>query len=73
MKTCTITVEGKGIFPVDMLRWDQAAPVYPNDAANILEPRARRTVRLNCYVRSATNARWESFGWNVIETEYHND
>jgi hypothetical protein len=67
-----IEVEGRGDFPIDMLRYDQCAPVFPSDASRIIadasqDVRGRRTVRLNCYSNSPTPARWSSFGWAMKE------
>ena len=62
-----ITVEGRGLFPTDMLRYDQCAPVGPDDVAAIHpEVTERRQVKLNAFTKYITPARWESFGWNVV-------
>lgn len=62
------SVVGRGVFPMDMLRYDQAWPRNSWDAAKIgltpedggyLEP---RTVALESY-KEPTSARWFSFGW----------
>jgi hypothetical protein len=62
------TVEGKGRFPLDMLRYDSAVPASEGDAHRIEKQRDLRTVTL---IRTSVNklgptvGRWESFGWTV--------
>ena len=74
----TFTVEGRGTFPLDMLRRDQCWPVGPDDVARMGLTRDDagfntnpRCVRLTKFSRSrwpqSNTARWESFGWKVIE------
>ncbi len=76
---CTvIEVTGRGPFPLDMLRYDQCAPVN-NEAVMAMEPewledgrpdrhRTLKVVRLNCYaVGGPTEARWRSFNWTCQE------
>lgn len=63
------TVTGTGVFPIDMLRCDQAWPaiqeaisaVGPGD---LRHPAERRTVELQSY-RPPMIDRWKSFGWLV--------
>lgn len=63
----TFTVEGRGNFPTDMLRYDQCWPYQSLDAAAIDEPRERRRVVLqSCSATLPTSARWESYTWRVI-------
>lgn len=61
-------VTGRLPFPLDMLRYDMAWPVRPDDVASIQASLARdggsQTVRLNS-TRRPTVGRWESFGWTV--------
>lgn len=74
-QTCSFTVSGVGRFPFDMLRYDQCAPIFPDDARNIgstgTGPGSRRDIRLNSTKTYPTTGRWESFGWNVTEIEGH--
>ena len=63
MSKYTFTVSGRGVFPVDMLRYDQCCPVFPGDAAYILTT-FKREVRLNSD-KYPTTDRWASFGWYV--------
>ena len=63
-------VQGKGHFPIDMLRYDQCFPVYEADEPKIsnntyLRERVRIEVKTNSM--SITPDRWSSFGWNIIE------
>ena len=53
-------VQGVGLFPIDMLRYDSA---WPADSESV-EAQGRRTVRLSSY-RQPTIDRWSSFGWTV--------
>lgn len=70
-------VRGRGPFPIDMLRHDQAWPVSPDDSAKIsigIEHDAAydwRTIFLNGVARPSV-ARWKSFTWEVI-AEGHPD
>lgn len=62
------TVEGKGRFPYDMLRYDSCFPSSPEDVAG-LDPnnKDRRSVTLYSYRTSAnwqpTTGRWSNFLW----------
>lgn len=72
------TVEGRGPFPIDMLRYDCCHPNRPEDAEKIMDsygdrPRKAYTVQV---VRThpqrhwmPTTGRWESFGWVVTELD----
>ena len=68
-------VEGRGIFPYDMLRYDRCMPDRPEDTVTMVcsEPDALRQVKLVHYNPVSAwdphTARWESFGWKVIECE----
>lgn len=69
----TYTVSGTFIFPIDMLRYDQAWLASQADAgeveASIGGPSSqKRTVRLvGCQVPNLD--RWASFGWAVTGIE----
>ena len=78
-KTWKFTVSGRGAFPLDMLRYDQATVVdgtldeigasfeNRNEAAQWMR---RYTVNLRSYSYSGpTTARWNSFGWLVTDIE----
>jgi hypothetical protein len=69
----TFQVKGRGYFPTDMLRYDRA--VFRTQdavmAAAYRGPETDRTVDLVAYVPvgnvlEPTEARWKSFGWNVV-------
>lgn len=70
-KIASFTVQGRGRFPVDMLRYDSAWPRDGASAESILvsEDGEARKVRLNLVpgYTYPTRARWSSFGWTVIE------
>ena len=60
-------VQGRGRFPVDMLRHDCAVPAGPDDAYCVVEATDRRTVTLLAWrANDVTPARWASFGWQVL-------
>jgi hypothetical protein len=66
------TVEGSGRFPVDMLRYDRATPsTYADFVAVTREwvpTRLREKYRVRLQAESGpTEARWESFGWRVLD------
>lgn len=70
-KEITFRVEGKGCFPVDMLRYDNAWPATSDDAATIgsllsgdIPPGHLTQVELRG--ARCTPGRWQSFGWKVI-------
>lgn len=70
-----ITVEGKGAFPIDMLRYDDCTPAREIDAGKISrsvdlvawkDPVQVNLHRFSVDGKRATAARWESFGWTVV-------
>lgn len=68
-------VSGRGTFPEDMLRYDNAfilSPVLDNSEASVLGSRQPRT--FNIRGLGCTPERWRSFGWTVhdpiIENRY---
>lgn len=71
------TVIGSGAFPADMLRYDECYPNSGRDVEAIMmdcvdksSQVTRRKVQLVSHRRtSPTEARWRSFGWDVIKTE----
>lgn len=64
------TVRGPGRFPLDMLRYDQAVPASETDAsyiaATLADPSRDRTLITLRGVKPPTEARWRSFGWQVL-------
>lgn len=64
------TVRGRGEFPWDMLRSDEAFPVTYEDGWRMAHCRENhREVSLRTHRRGGpTEARWASFGWTVIRT-----
>lgn len=73
MKYYSFMVEGRGAFPVDMLRYDRCHPRSSEDAANLLGT-DKRIVELIKFVENKdqvpTEGRWNSFGWNVLKKTY---
>jgi len=67
-------VEGLGQFPYDMLRYDGAWPAKEQDSSQIAyypgSGMTPRRVNLRRFVfqlnDQPTTARWESFGWKVV-------
>lgn len=74
-KTVRFRVEGRGAFPLDMLRYDMCYPARGEDAIAMewdLDPNFRetRSVWLVAHASSApTIGRWASFGWRVALTD----
>jgi len=80
---CTrFTVEGDDQFPPDMLRYDCCIPDTSEDARKIADslmesrdPKTARTLRrvtLRMFSEEAyppCDARWRSFGWEVVPDE----
>ena len=75
----TYTVEGSGMFPLYMLRYDSCWPYSGEDAFSIGmgydDPGIsdKRRVRLSTYrhqerVNEITHGRWRAFNWVVVET-----
>ncbi len=70
-------VEGRGHFPVDMLRYDTCWPSTQRDVSTIeyftrdFRTEKPRRVALSSAHKlkgfKPTNERWSSFGWVVIE------
>lgn len=73
IKTLTaFTVEGTGLFPFDMLRYDSCWPEHESDSA-VIDGTVRRgssngavSVMLLSKNPSPTYERWLSFGWKVV-------
>lgn len=63
-----LVVEGRGGFPLDMLRYDACFPYEQTDSNRIERHDRRRIafVRRGVNEGTGTAARWESFGWKVI-------
>jgi hypothetical protein len=73
-------VRGRGYFPLDMLRYCNAAPRNSDDKASVLatskeygvaffQPREIELVKESTSARAVKNLaddRWRSFGWEVI-------
>lgn len=64
------TVQGSGVFPLDMLRRDRCFPADSEDVNNIGDFPGLRCVRLVTVTDSKywkpNEERWLSFGWKVI-------
>jgi hypothetical protein len=68
------TVEGRGEFPLDMLRYDAAWPASERDALTAQDREARgvRQVTLRTIMHKGSRrptinvARWHSFGWALV-------
>ena len=66
------TVQGRMVFPVDMLRYDACWPYTTEDAIEIacsldrVDPPEVRTVTLITSMNRIAKGRWESFGWKVL-------
>lgn len=61
-------VEGRGTFPIDMLRHDLAWPRTELDSEMLECGRGLRTVQLvSASLTLPTIRRWNSYGWEVKE------
>ena len=62
------TVEGRGQFPYDMLRYDSCYPRTGIDAAKLVErgPRRIEMVMVDHYGHGPERQRWASFLWTVV-------
>ncbi len=71
MKLTRFVVDGKGPFPLDMLRRDRCFPATEGDSSAIAATIISRRITLYSVQRSwnLTKDRWASFGWRVIEVE----
>jgi len=72
-KTVLFTVAGRGVFPMDMLRQDQAYPRSENDAlAAQCESMHRKVILARDDAPMnwcPTLDRWKSFGWEVLSVD----
>lgn len=70
----TIVVTGTGAFPIDMLRHDRCTPKHEVDSGIIersFRPRTRGRYKVTLLsAKDPTNARWQSFGFEVEEVTY---
>ena len=73
-----MSVQGPGMFPVDMLRYESAVPRTENDAnaiaTSIFGTPLEHEIKLVRYVQPGMSIepnreRWKSFGWEVIRVE----
>ena len=67
----TFSVQGRGAFPVDMLRYDECYPASEREAGKLEHhERGHRTVTLRAKHEtpyySLTEERWASYGWTVL-------
>lgn len=69
MARIIFTVEGRGPFPLDMLRHDCCWPRDGMSAQNMdgCEDAVPRRVMLVTDITTPTPDRWRSFGWVVVE------
>lgn len=66
-------VEGRTAFPIDMLRYENAAPLNFDPETKVIDPRFGHGSNLvlaravNHKWKPWTSARWASFGWQLYE------
>jgi hypothetical protein len=66
------TVEGRGVFPFDMLRYDLCWPASESESNRLdlyslpQDAISQRRIHLRG-LKPPTAARWRSFGWEVVE------
>jgi len=65
-----VTVEGRGEFPTDMLRYDRCFPASERESYQLDRRGELRKVELtsvhSTHLWNPTEARWNSFGWRVV-------
>lgn len=69
-KQLEYAVEGRGDFPIDMLRYDRARPATERDARKITNsfiPGAIDKQTIRVVGERCTTKRWASFNWTVVE------
>ena len=73
----TATVVGKGRFPADMLRYDSCVPKNKDSWNAVMERGGNepREAVVTYYrevgaVRGLTKARWESYGWSIVQDDF---
>lgn len=64
-------VEGNGVFPLDMLRYDACWPYTESQDSTALggawhDAKLRRVVLQTNSPTAPTEGRWKSFGWRVV-------
>lgn len=69
----SVTVRGANLFPIDMLRYDEAYPYSEEDSHRIARDfnsgaEELRDVELRT-MNMPNVARWASFGWEVVRVE----
>ena len=73
MYTSKFVVEGRGHFPIDMLRYDACWPRTQEDVTALNDywsEKPRRVVLSSAHKLKGyrpTSTRWSSFGWTVVE------
>lgn len=74
-------VQGRGTFPIDMLRYDRCSPFRESDSAMMDGHQGERTVEViaireganrNANYRPFCAERWQSFGWRIIDIRRDN-
>ena len=73
MQVTSFEVEGKGMFPFDMLQYDQCFPTDRTSTHNIsVNTPDLRSVRLISVLPDGLSlGRWASFGWLVTSYKRH--
>lgn len=67
MKFKLFTVEGRGEFPLDMLRYDSCYPRFVEDVTKMRGNERRSIAMVTQSQFAPTAGRWKSFGWKVVE------
>lgn len=71
-KLYVFEVEGRGTFPIDMLRYDSCWPksegTDSHEVESTFRPRSGGITRKVTLIglTEPTEARWQSFGWKVL-------
>lgn len=70
------TVEGFGVFPFDMLRYDESYPAQQQDSLGLDSGFNRKRRQVTLYHTTTDSRlwtpnaeRWQSFMWKVVDAE----
>jgi hypothetical protein len=69
-KYWTFTVEGRGHFPIDMLRYDRCCP-YEQEDVQWMSGTNQRSAKMISHMGPPTVDRWKSFSWDVDLLKEH--
>ena len=66
MENKMYTVEGSGVFPTDMLRYDFSNFLDDDEETKSHQHGRRKIILISLTKREPSNARWKSFNWRIV-------